>query len=218
MKYIHIKKLSKYHPGYIDRKLKWAMIYFDMVQGDPDFELIESEIDKWRYVAMICLELQAQKPLPISDAYFRRKGFDLKKRRMSSTLRMLQGFTQVVTADGKLCGTELYKEELYKEDKIRGFVPPELSEVKDYCLRKQYDISLAAKFINYYGSNGWKVGKNKMVDWHKALAGWVARDNPKEEMTGYCPNQECNSYNQDRIMYKETDKCVYCGWELKGRV
>ena len=40
----------------------------------------------------------------------------------------------------------------------------------------------------------------------------------KEEMKGYCPNQECNSYNQDRIMYKETDKCVYCGWELKGRV
>ena len=43
-------------------------------------------------------------------------------------------------------------------------------------------------------------------------------ENKDSDKPGYCPNEECNSYNQDRIMYKETDKCVYCGWELKGRV
>lgn len=40
----------------------------------------------------------------------------------------------------------------------------------------------ACKFIDYYQSNGWKVGKNKMKDWKAAARGWVGRmDNPKNK-------------------------------------
>ena len=81
-----------------------------------------------------------------------------------------------------------------------------------------FDSTLADRFYRHYSSNGWKVGDNKMVSWHHSIAGWVVRDGIKKNMAGYCPNEYCNSYNQDRTMYKETDKCVYCGWELKGRV
>jgi hypothetical protein len=34
----------------------------------------------------------------------------------------------------------------------------------------------AEKFVNHYESNGWHVGKNKMVNWHCAIATWVKND------------------------------------------
>lgn len=43
----------------------------------------------------------------------------------------------------------------------------------------------AQKFINYYSSNGWMVGKNKMKNWRGAAAGWISRkDNFKNSDNG----------------------------------
>ena len=114
MECIHVKNLEKYHPGYKDRELKWAKIYFQMVQGDPDCELIENEIDWCRLVKFILLELQAKKPIPLNDKYLSKKGFNLKKRAISLTLNMLQNFVEVVTEDSKLCSLE-EEEEKEKE-------------------------------------------------------------------------------------------------------
>lgn len=44
MEYITVKNLEKYHPGYKDRTMTWAKIHINMVNGDPEFELIDSEI------------------------------------------------------------------------------------------------------------------------------------------------------------------------------
>jgi hypothetical protein len=106
MEYIHIRSLENYHPGYRDRELKWAKIYFDIVQGDPEFELIKDEVDKWRFVAMVILELQAKKALPNVDEYWKKKGFNIKKRPMSLTIQMLHNFITVVNEEKKLCGLE----------------------------------------------------------------------------------------------------------------
>lgn len=116
MEYIHIKNIEKYHPGYKDRDLKWAKLYFTMVQGDPEFEVIKNETDKWRFAAMICLELEAKKPLPNLDEYWIKK-FNLKNRPMSLTLQMLQDFIEVVTEEIKLCSVEESKKENKKESK-----------------------------------------------------------------------------------------------------
>jgi len=114
MEYIHIKSLEKFHPGYKDRRLQWAKIYFDMVQGDPDCELIESEIDWSRLVKMILLELRARKPLPNSDHYWTKNGFNIKKRPMSLTLKMLHNFVDIVDID-----TQLLKDCVIEKSKIR---------------------------------------------------------------------------------------------------
>lgn len=100
MEYISVRNLETYHPGYKDRVMTWAKIHISMVQGDPEFELIESEIDKWRYVAIILLEIKAKKPLPNIDKYWISKGFDLKKRPISKTLQVLHKFIEVVTEEG----------------------------------------------------------------------------------------------------------------------
>jgi hypothetical protein len=55
------------------------------------------------------------------------------------------------------------------------FTPPTAREVHDYCQEMGYHIN-EEKYISYYQSNGWKVGKNKMKDWKAAVRTWVQKD------------------------------------------
>lgn len=116
MKFIHIKNLEKFHPGYKDRILQWAKIYFNIIQGDPETEMLH-EVDRGRLISFVLLELQAKKPIPIDDDYFRRKGFDLKIRPMSLTINMLQNFISIVSEDSNLCVLEENRVEENRVDK-----------------------------------------------------------------------------------------------------
>lgn len=131
MEYLHIKKLENYHPGYKDRNLQWCKAYFTMVNADPEFEMLE-EIDKWRFLAFIMLELQTKKPIPLDEGYLTRKGLNLKKRPISLTIKMLQNFIEVVTEDEKLCVVEVDKEVEEEIEKRKKFV----TEFFDYFLLK----------------------------------------------------------------------------------
>lgn len=63
----------------------------------------------------------------------------------------------------------------------KRFVSPSNEEVVDYfeqrAIKKNIliDRNEPDRFFNHYESNGWKVGKNKMKDWHSAVNGWISR-------------------------------------------
>lgn len=61
----------------------------------------------------------------------------------------------------------------------KRFKPPTVDEVKAYCIERQNNVD-AARFIDYYTANGWKVGKNTMKDWKAAVRTW--------ERNGYSAN------------------------------
>lgn len=88
------------------------------------------------------------------------------------------------------CNTEKEKEkekELEKskrESKSKRFTPPTLEEVQAYCAERNNNID-PQHFIDYYTSNGWLVGKNKMKDWKAAVRTW--------ERNGYSSNKSNNS-------------------------
>lgn len=71
-----------------------------------------------------------------------------------------------------------------KENNIEGkrrkppFHPPSIEEVKSYVLEKGYSVD-AEQFVNFYESKGWMVGKNKMSNWHAAIATWQKRENER---------------------------------------
>lgn len=98
MQYITIRNIEKYHPGYKDRSLIWCKSYFTMLNADPEFEML-CETDKWRFVAFTMIQLQTKKPIPIDEAYLRRKGFIIKNRALSLTLLMLRNFIDTVPDD-----------------------------------------------------------------------------------------------------------------------
>ena len=55
-----------------------------------------------------------------------------------------------------------------------GFVKPTVEEVAALIAEKGYHFD-AEMFINFYESNGWMVGKNKMKNWKAACNTWEQR-------------------------------------------
>ena len=51
------------------------------------------------------------------------------------------------------------------------FKPPTIEEVRAYCLELGNSVD-AERWHNHYSSNGWMVGKTKMVDWKAAVRTW----------------------------------------------
>ena len=59
-----------------------------------------------------------------------------------------------------------------KKIKTRGrFTPPTIQELDSYITEHGYHVD-AEKFLDYYNSNGWMVGKNHMKDWKAAVRNW----------------------------------------------
>ena len=77
--------------------------------------------------------------------------------------------------------------------KKQNFVKPTLEEVKNYYLeKKQVNAEQKAqRFVDYYESVGWKVGKNPMKDWKAAVRTWISKDN----QNNFSSNQGFNHAN-----------------------
>ena len=54
---------------------------------------------------------------------------------------------------------------------IKRFKKPTGEEVHLYCNERKNKVC-ADTFIDFYDSNGWKVGKNPMKDWRAAVRNW----------------------------------------------
>lgn len=58
-----------------------------------------------------------------------------------------------------------------RDSKAQKFKKPTLIEVQEYCQERQNTID-PQRFIDYYSSNGWRVGRNPMKDWKSAIRNW----------------------------------------------
>ena len=61
-----------------------------------------------------------------------------------------------------------------KDNRV-AFTPPTVEEVARYCAERHNSVD-PETFINYYQSNGWMVGRNKMKDWKAAVRTWEKRN------------------------------------------
>ena len=58
-----------------------------------------------------------------------------------------------------------------KKERRKVFKKPSVEDIK-----KEFPTFNPESFFNYYESNGWMVGKNKMVNWNAAVKNWMAKD------------------------------------------
>ena len=56
------------------------------------------------------------------------------------------------------------------------FAPPTVSEVSDYFSDRGADPAEAERFVDFYESKGWVVGKSKMKCWKSAVRNWIRRN------------------------------------------
>lgn len=54
----------------------------------------------------------------------------------------------------------------------KRFTPPTAEEVGEYCAANGYSLD-PLKFVSFYQSKGWKVGKTPMKDWKAAVRTWT---------------------------------------------
>lgn len=73
------------------------------------------------------------------------------------------------------------------------FLPPAVEDVRAYCKEQGYAAVDPERFVAYYTSNGWMVGKNKMKDWKAAARSWNSREqesSPAREQNSFDPFPE----------------------------
>lgn len=71
------------------------------------------------------------------------------------------------------------KDEDKDEDKsiarTRRFTPPTLDDVLAYVRERGSDVD-PQRFLDFYASKGWMIGKNPMKDWKAAVRTWEKRE------------------------------------------
>ena len=73
-------------------------------------------------------------------------------------------------------------ERLRSGESKKRFRPPTVEEVEAYCFERNNKVD-AERFVDFYSSNGWRVGKNPMKDWKAAVRTWEKREDNVVNMT-----------------------------------
>lgn len=113
--------------------------------------------------------------------------------------------TNVINEDNNKVNKEKEGKEEEIEDKSSTkktpvrFSPPSVEQVKEFICSKGYSVD-ADHFVNYYQSQGWHVGKNKMKDWQAAVRTWERKNKVKGFDVGV------TLHNNSIDKYKDEDK------------
>ena len=93
----------------------------------------------------------------------------------------------------------------------KRFRPPSADEVRAYIAEKGYTHVDADRFVAFYASKDWMIGKNKMKDWKASVAGWEARDKQSGKKAERPPNRfavkdQANTYDFDDLERKARER------------
>lgn len=77
---------------------------------------------------------------------------------------------------------------LKKEKKVtaKRFITPSVDEVNAYCIARQNEVE-AQRFVDFYASKGWFVGRTPMKDWKAAVRTWEKSSTKKTNTNGTEP-------------------------------
>ena len=76
--------------------------------------------------------------------------------------------------------------------KEKNQIPPSIEDVKKYIHDNSLNVD-ASRFMDYYESNGWKVGKSKMKNWQATLRNWNRRNEADKPRTDEIPSYDASS-------------------------
>lgn len=78
--------------------------------------------------------------------------------------------------------------------KKSGFAAPTHEEVEEYVRSQGYAVD-AGKFVDFYASNGWMVGRNPMKDWKAAVRNWARSQRQESTANGRQEKTASNKFN-----------------------
>lgn len=148
-------------------------IAWDFIQPklDKDSELYGHKVLQRQY-AVYVREARKRDSVSIPFDEWAILSDDEKNRLLSADTGSYPTSTSISTSTSTSTDSEADKPPTYKK-----FVPPTIQAVADYCREKGYTVD-PARFIAYYESNGWMVGRNKMKNWQAAVRTWASKEKP----------------------------------------
>ena len=84
--------------------------------------------------------------------------------------------TKTKKADNDNVNDNDLKENTLAGVKEKRFAPPTPENVRGYCREMGYTNVDAERFVDFYASKDWMVGKNRMKDWKAAVRNWARQD------------------------------------------
>lgn len=66
--------------------------------------------------------------------------------------------------------------------KSKRFVPPTVDQVREYCQERDNTVD-PERFVAFYSSKGWMVGRNKMKDWKASVRTWERNNNQNQKQS-----------------------------------
>lgn len=104
------------------------------------------------------------------------------------------------------------KENTLKSVKEKRFAPPNPEDVREYCREKGLSVD-ADRFVDFYESKNWYVGKNKMKDWKAAVRNWARSQ--RQESTAKGTEKPRNRF--DNFQQREYDYDALIAREMASR-
>lgn len=104
-------------------------------------------------------------------------------------------------------GKDNLKKEMCKEKKeaeqvgtpTKHFIKPSLEEVETYCQERNNKVN-AQRFIDFYQSKGWKIGKEPMKDWKACVRTWEQREEKEQRAEKNTTWQDMSPLEKQRHM------------------
>jgi len=131
--------------------------------GLPDFQTRILEIDEDKWLVLKHVKFQCGDELNENSPFHK------------AVLKNLDKYN-LTYEGGKVTSLNGVKKESTTKSKPKStkFTKPTLQQVKEFFIENKFvnaEIECEAMFL-HYESNGWKVGRNKMVDWQAAARNW----------------------------------------------
>lgn len=114
-------------------------------------------------------------------------------------LKKLEGGTPKIAPHNNIDNNIVLSNDKSLSKTNKRFVPPTYKEVFDYCFERNNNVDAQA-FVDFYTSNGWKVGNNPMKDWKAAVRTWEKRDNKKKPAQPAPQKKESYFEHNNRLM------------------
>lgn len=107
-----------------------------------------------------------------------------------------------------------------QQPKAKRFTPPTVEDVKQYVTAQGYTLD-AQRFVDFYASKGWMVGKSPMKDWQAAVRGWAAKERAAPAQAASRPVKAVEQQKYEQREYVHTDaglNAMMAEWKHSGGV
>ena len=143
-----------------------------------------------------------------------RKGAEARWQSAANDGNDMANDSNAIANDGKN-GIDKTREDIEKETPTvsrKRFVPPSVGDVAEYCLEHRYQVD-PERFVDFYASKGWVVGKSPMKDWKAAVRTW-AKERKEQTPPNRSPKiQAAYGFSTERVDGDYNEIAMQRAWQ-----